>query len=180
MRKGFGAERGPFTRQTFASDQGLLHQEGGVASKPAWREYRNDVPHEPEPGKEQEYGKTPPLIIDWRRVGPEGRGPKIGRGEDAGGGSGAEGVDRPRLGGQSSSHGERFQVDHRGPGAMAGLSILWQARLVRRQHGARHGPSGSCRGARGELPGHWRGASSGEGSPAGCGWRWRSSGAMQP
>ena len=148
--------------------------------RPAWREYRNDVTHEPEPGEEQEYGNTLPLIIDWWREGPESRGPKIGWRAAAGGGSGAEREGRARPGGLTSSHGERFQVGHRGPGAMAGLSVLWQARLVRRQHDARQGPSGSCRGARGELPGPWRGASSGEGSPSGCGRRWRSSGAMQP
>ena len=38
------------------------------AVKPAWRQYRDLVTIEPEPGEEQIYGDALPLIVEWRHV----------------------------------------------------------------------------------------------------------------
>ena len=38
------------------------------AVKPAWRQYRDLVTLEPEPGEEQVYGDAAPLVVEWRRV----------------------------------------------------------------------------------------------------------------
>ena len=37
-------------------------------AKPAWRQYRDLVTLEPEPGEEQIYGDATPLIVEWRKT----------------------------------------------------------------------------------------------------------------